>query len=662
MKQIKSFGSWISPITAELVTKAAPRLDQPQFDNGNLYWLESRPWENGRSVIMRRRTDGTIEDVLPAPLGARSRIHEYGGAPFLVDDDVIYFCLDHDQRVYRLDLNRTSLEPEPLTPQPLKSENKRRYADLVLDSERQRLIATCEEHSEGSHLPENFLVGIPLNGSQQLTTLTSGADFYSNARISPCGTKLSWLCWHHPNMPWDETELWCASFKEDGLLCNEKMAAGGKTTDGPESIFQPQWHSQGDLYFASDRNNWWNIYRQSEGNSAQLISTSPRTEDSEFAMPQWIFGMSTFGFLDHKTLACCYSHNGFWHFATIALDTGRLTDIDTPYTSIQAMSCHKGQACFIGASANLAPEVVTYTLKASATEVAYNSGSLPVNESYLAVPKSITFDSGVDEAYAFLYPPTNPDFCAPQNSLPPLVAMCHGGPTAACDSALNFKIQYWTSRGFTVVDINYRGSTGYGRRYRDALKGQWGIADVNDAVNAANFLADNRLVDPNKMAIRGGSAGGYTVLCALTFHDTFKAGASLYGIGDLEMLVAGTHKFEAHYTDSLVGPYPEQKSLYEQRSPINHIESLTCPVIFLQGLDDKVVPPDQAELMVNALKEKHIPVAYIAFEGEGHGFRKAGNIKKALESELYFYSKIFNFELADNIEPIAIENFEATDG
>jgi dipeptidyl aminopeptidase/acylaminoacyl peptidase len=655
MKQTKSFGSWKSPITAELVTKAAPSLDQPQFDSGNLYWLESRPWENGRCVIMRRQANGVIEDALPVPLGARSRVHEYGGAPYLVTDNVIYFCLDHDQRVYRFDLSLQHPQPEALT-----ANDNRRYTDLALDKHHQRLIATCEEHREDSHLPENFLVTIPLDGSQQVTTLTSGDDFYSNARISPDGKKISWLCWQHPNMPWDETELWCADLNVQGLPCDPKLIADGNTLGKPESIFQPQWSNRGDLYFASDRNNWWNLYRQSLNQSAdqqaQLICDSERNHDSEFAMPQWVFGMSTFGFLDVNTIACSYTHNGFWHFAIIDLNTGQLTDIDTPYTSIQGVFCHQGQACFIGASANLAPEVVTYQKDATTTEVAYQSGELPVEQSFLATPQAITFNSGDGQAHAFLYPPTNPNFCSPKETNPPLVAMCHGGPTAACDSALSFKIQYWTSRGFMVIDINYRGSTGFGRRYRDALKGQWGIIDVEDAVNAANYLVHNSLVDPQKMAIRGGSAGGYSVLCALTFHDTFKAGASLYGIGDLELLVAGTHKFEAHYTDSLIGPYPEEKALYQARSPIHHIDQLTCPVIFLQGLDDKVVPPNQAELMVNALQEKHIPVAYVAFEGEGHGFRKAQNIKKALESELYFYSKIFDFQLPETVAPITIKN------
>lgn len=657
---IAPYGSWKSPITADMVTKAAPGLDQAQFDDEKLYWLEARPWESGRNVIMRRLEDGTIEDILPIPLSARSRIHEYGGAPYLVVDNIVYYCLDSDQRIYRINLNNKPVgDLNPDQSVALSPEGNWRYSDFTVDTTNNRLLAAAEKHSESTQQPQNFIVAIPLDGSQQITIVLQGSDFYSNARISPCGGFLSWLCWQHPNMPWDESELWVGALDDSGGVVDAKILAGAKLSGKPESIFQPRWHSNGDLYFASDRNNWWSFYRIELSGDGRTTAVIEHTESkqAEFAMPQWVFGMSTYDFIDNETIATIYTHKGFWYLATIEIESGKLNKIETPYTSMRSVACANGKTCLIGAAASIANELLV--MESDAIECVYNNGELPVSLDNLSHPQVISFTTDDAIAHAFFYPPTNSDFSAPEETKPPLIVMCHGGPTAASDSSLSFKIQYWTSRGFAVMDVNYRGSTGYGREYRDALKGQWGVVDVNDAVNGASFLADKGFVDGTRMAIRGGSAGGFTVLSALTFHDVFKAGASLYGIGDLELLVAGTHKFEVHYTDSLIGPYPETKALYQQRSPINHIEGLTCPVIFLQGLDDKIVPPDQAQLMVNALTEKRIPVAYVPFEGEGHGFRKAENIKKALESELYFYSKVFGFELAETVGAVKISNLDS---
>jgi len=646
------FGSWRSPITAELVTQSAPSLDQPQFDGDTLYWLQSRPWESGRTVIMRRLADGTVEDMLPAPLSARTRIHEYGGAPYLVADNWLYFCLDSDQRVYRLDTTTAGASPEVLTP-----DNHWRYADFAFDAAAGRLLACCERPLAGQQHPENVIVAIELDGSQRVTTLVAGADFYSNARISPCGRQISWLSWNHPNMPWDETELWLAPLQSDGLPGSHEQVAGGQSLGWPESVFQPSWHDNGDLYFVSDRTNWWQLYRRrAVDGGVEALCRGGGFDECELARPQWQFGMSTYGFLNDDTVLCCYTHSGRWSLATVAIDSGEFQPVASSYSVFSGLSCVRGRGCVVAAAATIAAEVVVLEETDRQCAVVYRSGDLPVSPDYLSQPEAISFDSGQAIAHAFLYLPCNADCQGPAVDRPPLVVMCHGGPTAACDSSLNLKIQYWTSRGFAVVDVNYRGSTGYGRQYRDALKGQWGVVDVLDAVNAANYLAEQDLVSAQHMAIRGGSAGGFTVLSALTFHDCFKAGASLYGIGDLEMLAAATHKFEAHYTDSLVGPYPQEKALYRQRSPINHVQGLTCPVIFLQGLEDKVVPPEQAESMVEALREKNIAVAYIAFKGEGHGFRRAENIRAALEAELYFYSRVFDFELAEPIPAIAIEN------
>ena len=649
------YGSWLSPITAELVAESAPGLDQPQFDGDIVYWLQSRPWESGRTVIMRRLVDGTVEDVLPAPLSARTRIHEYGGAPYLVADSWLYYCLDSDQRVYRIDTNDSDSTPEALTP-----DNNQRYADLSLDRTRGRLLATCERLEAGQQHPQNLIVAIELDGSQRVTTLVATADFYSNARISPCGGQICWLSWDHPNMPWDETQLWSASLDIDGYPASPELVAGGQLLGYSESVFQPQWGDNGDLYFVSDRNNWWQLYRRRVATGAvEPLCRVGNIDECEFGRPQWQFGMSTYGFLDSDTVLCCYTRRGSWSLATVTIDSGQFQHIESSYSVFSGLSCDGGRCCVVAAAATIAAEIVILEAADRGCSVLYSSGSLPVAPGYLSQPAAITFGSGLASAHGFLYLPGNEDCQAPAADRPPLMVMCHGGPTAACDSSLNFKIQYWTSRGFAVVDVNYRGSTGYGRHYRDALKGQWGVVDVLDAVNAASYLAEKQLVDEQRMAIRGGSAGGFTVLSALTFHQCFKAGASLYGIGDLEMLAAATHKFEAHYTDSLVGPYPAEKALYRQRSPINHIEGLTCPVIFLQGLEDKVVPPEQAESMVAALREKNIAVAYLPFTGEGHGFRLAKNIRRALEAELYFYSRGFGFDLAEAIEPIVIENMPA---
>ncbi|MCV6604291.1 MAG: prolyl oligopeptidase family serine peptidase, partial [Porticoccaceae bacterium] len=502
--------------------------------------------------------------------------------------------------------------------------------------------------------PVNTLVSLPLDGSRQLTTIASGADFYSNPRISPDGTQISWLCWHHPQMPWDGTELWLAEY--DGGM----PRLSRKVTGGPgESIFQPQWSPDGQLYFVSDRSNWWNIYRLGSDGNGQPVCPM----EAEFATPQWVFGMSTYGFLNAETIACCYTKDSCWQLATIDLNSGTLQKYASDYSDICALHVADGRAFFIAASPFSAPQLAQFS--DNTISPLYGDNPLPFDRGYLSAPQAINYPSFSNEGtsdsdvQAIYYPPANKDFQAPKNELPPLMVMCHGGPTAASGTSLNMKAQFWASRGFAVLDVNYHGSTGFGRRYRDTLKGNWGLCDVDDVVVGANYLAAKQLADPNRMAIRGGSAGGYTVLAALTFHDTFKAGASLYGIGDLEMLAGDTHKFEARYMDSLVGPYPQAKAAYRERSPIHHIEQLDSPVIFLQGLDDKVVPPNQAEAMIAALNRKKVANAYVPFMGEGHGFRKAENIIRAYQAELYFYSRIFRFDLAEPVEPVHINNLDS---
>ncbi len=627
LKKQKPFGSWPSPISAELITRAAPGLSCLQAHGDSLYWVESRPWEAGRNVIMCRRGDGTVEDLLPKPYSHSSRVHEYGGMAYALDDNSLYFVNAADQRIYQLDLQGDG-DPTPITPISLQ-----RYADLVVDSINQRLIAVCEDH-QGEQEPRGYLAAISLDPEKpQVTTLQSGADFYAYPRLSPDQTYLCWIEWQHPNMPWDCTQLWQTRISEDGSLSEKTLVAGG---DNDQALFQPQWSPDNQLYFVSDKNNWWNIYTARHGKIEPVVE-----KQAEFATPLWQFGMSTYDFIDSKTIGCLWTENGIWQSGFIDIASGQLSVHKMPYSSMHAARCLNGSVYMVAGSATAPAAIVS--ANSQSLETIYAPATLDISRENLSQPQSILFPSGDgQQVHAFFYPPANSEYCANKNELPLVIALCHGGPTGATDSGLNLKIQYWTSRGFAVVDINYRGSTGFGRDYRQSLAGAWGIADIEDSQSAINYLADEKMIDPERCIIRGSSAGGYTVLSALTFTDTFKAGASLYGIGDLETLATDTHKFESHYLDSLIGPYPEAKDLYRARSPIHHAEGLNCPVIFLQGLEDKVVPPNQAEMMVNLLQRKGIKVGHITFPDEGHGFRKATNIIRAMESELAFYSDVFN--------------------
>lgn len=676
---IAPFGSWDSPINPEQLTASTPSYAYPYHDGKNLYWLESRPWENGRSVVVQRNGHGETRDVLPAPLSARSKVHEYGGTPYIVIDNTLYFCLYDDQRIYRLDLEDTQSVPTPIT-----QENNYRYADFCYDAHRHRLICVAEK-SEGtdepinSPEPINSIVAIPLDGSMTITTLCTGNDFYAYPRLDKTGKQLCWISWNHPNMPWDNTTLWLAELDHLGTPLKPTVITG----NGDEAIFQPQWSPDNKLYFVSDRNNWWNIYYWESDTGIKPIHKMP----AEFATPLWVLGMSTYGFCqqpDSKviTLVCCYSQNGSWQLARKTLGDQTKTSettfktIATDYTQISDIYCDGEFAWMIGAAPKVGSELFEYDANSEKLKHITNLVKLPFDKEYISEPNAISFcstkdnsskngstqDNSKQEAHGFYYPPKNPCFSGEDNTLPPLIVICHGGPTGATSTALNLKIQYWTSRGFAVLDINYRGSTGYGRDYRKQLCGLWGIADVADVVAGAQHLIDQQLVDPEKIAIRGSSAGGYTVLAALCFHNLFKAGACLYGIGDLETLAQDTHKFESRYLDTLIGPYPEQRSVYQQRSPIHHVDQLQCPVIFFQGIDDKVVPPEQAIAMTQALRNKQLPVAYLPFEGEGHGFRKADTIKRALEAELYFYGKIFGFEPSETLPEIPIDNLDQGSG
>jgi dipeptidyl aminopeptidase/acylaminoacyl peptidase len=636
--QIAPYGSWKSPITADLVARGEVGLEQVKIDGDDVYWIERRAQEGGRKVVVRHCSDGTIVDVTPSPFNARTRVHEYGGGDFAVLGGTVIFTNFADQRLY---IQRARGEPKSLTPA-----GELRYADGVIHPNGNRLFCVREDHSVPGQTV-NTLVSIELDQENLGRVLVSGHDFYSSPRLSPDGSRLAWLTWNHPAMPWDGTELWVGELSPDGSLNQARAIAGGPA----ESIFQPEWSPGGTLYFTSDRTGWWNLYRWEN----RVEAVCPM--DAEFGLPQWAFGASLYAFDSESKIICSYSKFGRSYLAQIDTTTGVLALLELAYSAISRVQTAAGRVVLIAASATEPTCVVEVNLATRALKVLRRSRELDLDPGYLSVPEPLEFPTENGEtAHAIFYPPQNRDYVGRENEKPPLLVMSHGGPTSAASTSLQYSVQYWTSRGLAVLDVNYRGSSGYGRAYRERLKGEWGIVDVDDCVNGARFLAATDQVDGNRLAIRGGSAGGYTTLCALTFRDTFKAGASHYGISDLEALAKDTHKFESRYLDGLIGPYPERRDLYIQRSPIHFTERLACPMILFQGLEDKVVPPNQAEMMVEAVRAKGLPVAYLTFDGEQHGFRKAENIKRVLEAELYFYSKMFGFDLADDVEPVQIDN------
>ena len=640
-KMIAPYGSWKSPITSDLIVSGAVGLGELALDGEDIYWIESRPSEGGRSVIVRRTKDGNPADVTPPPFNARTRVHEYGGGAYIVSDGAVYFSNFADQRLYR--------QVEGQAPEPLTQGENLYYADGVIDRGRNRIIAVREDHNEGTRDAINTLVTIDL-ASGLSDAIVSGNDFYSTPRLSPDGKRLAWLTWNHPNMPWDGTGLWVASLNEDGSLGSKELVAGGES----ESVFQPEWSPDGVLHFVSDRTGWWNLYRWKEGRAEPLCEMK-----AEFGAPQWGFRMSTYAFESVSRIICAFNEQGTWSLASLDTNTLEFERIETPYTEISNVRAGAGNVLFCGGSPTEPLSVVRLDLATNKPDVLRRSTDIRIDEEYLSAARPIEFptENGLT-AHGFYYAPKNRDYEAPAGERPPLLVMSHGGPTSAATTTLKLSIQYWTSHGIGVLDVNYGGSTGYGRAYRERLNGQWGVVDVDDCVNGARYLVERGLADGDRLIIRGGSAGGYTTLAALTFRDEFKAGASYYGISDLEALEEDCHKFESRYNNSLIGPYPERQDLYKARSPIHFTERLSCPIILFQGLEDKVVPPNQSEMMYEAVKAKGIPVAYVPFEGEQHGFRKAENIKNSLDGELYFYSKVFGFEADVEPDGSVVERFQ----
>jgi dienelactone hydrolase len=640
--QTAPYGSWSSPITSDLIVASSIGLGEILLDGADVYWLESRPQEGGRSVLVRRAADGAIADVTPSLSAAgppvfnvRTRVHEYGGGAYLVSAGTVYFCNDADQRLYRQDHGAApvAITPDPGRPRGL------RYADGVMDAKRGRMIWVREDHATDTPQPVNTLVDIALDGSGPQRVLQSGCDFYAAPRLSPDGSRLAWLEWNHPNMPWIGCELWVAELAEDGTLNTKRRVAGG----ADESVFQPEWSPDGILYFVSDRaqdgldGRWWNLFR-SRGEGLEPVCPLA----AEFGRPQWNFRMSTFAFDTAGRLVCSYIQNGVSRLSTIDLGSLEARPVATPYQDISAVRASGGRIYFRGGSPTSPPAIVELDLSSARSTPLKLSTTQDIDSfsGYLSVPEPVTFDTdNGQQAYGLFYPPRNVDFTASVGQLPPLIVHCHGGPTAAASATLSWGTQYWTSRGFAVLDVNYGGSTGYGREFRLRLQGNWGIVDVADCVNGARYLAEiRRAVDPERWAISGGSAGGFTTLAVLTFRKEFKTGASYYGVSDLEALAKDTHKFESRYLDGLIGPYPERRDLYVARSPVHSARLLSVPVAFFQGAEDRVVPPQQAEMMVEALRRRQIPSLYLLFDGEQHGFRRADNIKRALDAELYFYA------------------------
>lgn len=623
----RRYGSWTSPITADLIVAETISFGGIWVDGGNIYWSELRPAEGGRNAIVRRDARGDVADMIPAPYSARTRVNEYGGGAAAIADGVIYFSNDADQRVYRLD---PAAAPVPITPA-----DARRYADLVVDRSHGRLLAVCEDHRGGAE-PVHAIVAIDVTGAAPVRTLASGRDFYAAPRLSGDGRRLAFLAWDHPDMPWDGTDLLLADCDADGGIRDVRRVAGGRD----ESVCQPAFAPDGALYFVSDRSGWWNLYRCRDGRIEPLLARS-----AEFGAPHWVFGLSRYAFVAPHLIVCAFNERGAWQLGVLDVDTHRWRALPTHYTDIGYVQAGTRRAVFVAAGPTTLAEIVEFDFSSERFDVIRRSAAVAIDAGYLSLPRAIEYDTSSHErAHAFFYAPCNRDVSDPPDERPPLLVMNHGGPTSATTSALNLRIQYWTSRGFAVLDVNYRGSTGFGRAYRRRLDGMWGVIDVDDCIYGARHLVRHGEVDGSRLAIRGSSAGGFTTLCALTFHQLFRAGAVYYGVSDLEMLARDTHKFESRYLERLIGPYPARRQRYRERSPLHHAERISCPVIFFQGLEDRVVPPNQTERLVQALRRRRIPVAYVGFAGEQHGFRIAHNVKCTLETELYFYGRVFGFD------------------
>jgi dipeptidyl aminopeptidase/acylaminoacyl peptidase len=636
--QTLPYGSWPSPISVDMAVGSARGLSEALQDGDDIYFRESRPDEAGRLVLLRRTPDGTLSDMAPG-LNVRTRVHEYGGGAYTVRDGAIVFSEFVD--------NRLLLKRAPdAAPVELVTDPALRFSDMELDLDRERVFAIMEDQHESVLKARNLVCAVSLaDGS--ITEIDAGHDFCSDPVLSPDGRSLAWVTWDFPQMPWDGTDLWVASIGADGSVAEPRHVAGGRD----ESILQPKWAPDGSLLYISDRSDWWNLYRWREEASD---STEVAPMKAEVGGPQWVFAQSEYDIdSDGSVYAFASGPGGAKLLALAPGETPR--EIAFGEGGLAYVRVNDGVLTAVAGSATRPTALVRIDLGSGAEERLRETSGVEVADTYLSVPQHIEFPtSDGRSAYAWYYPPANPDVVAPEGDRPPLVVMTHGGPTSKAKTSLSLEKQAFTSRGFAVVDVDYGGSSGYGRAFRDRLRETWGVVDVDDCTNVALYLAERGLADPERMAIRGGSAGGYTTLATLCFKDTFSAGTSFYGLGDLEAFTDITHKFESRYMDILIGPYPEQAERYRERSPNNSADRISCPVLVMQGADDRVVPPSQAEGIVAALAKNGLPHAYLLFEGEGHGFRQALNQQRALEAELSFYAQVFDFDLADDFAPLEV--------
>jgi len=619
-KQEKEYGRWPSPITAELLTQDVKHYGYLTLDNETLYWTELRPSEGGRVAIVKQTETGN-RDVISKDYNARTRVHEYGGRPFAVQDGIIYFVNFSDQRLYK--------QEKGLSPTPITEKNGPRLADFFSTSK--TLYAVAEQHKDNESEAENSIVAIDLE-NESTHTLISGHDFYASPSVNKEGTKIAWITWNHPNMPWDTTELWLGDLV-DGTVQNKKRLSSGDN----EAVQFPKWGPDGSLYFISDKSGWWNLYRY---HKQEIEAIYPK--EAEFGIPLWVLGGSVYTFVGDRILAR-YKKEGAAHLVLIDPEKKTATTIKTDASAFSELHSNKNTIAMIQASPNKRAEIIIMDHKGENPTVVAKNQDLNIDSAFFSRARHLAFPSAKNRtAYAYYYPPTNKDYKGPEDALPPLLVKTHGGPTSNTSDVFNLGIQYWTSRGFAVLDVDYGGSTGYGRKYRNLLRGNWGIVDREDVEHGAAFLVGKGLVHPKKLAIDGGSAGGYTTLNALAFGDLFTVGASYYGVSSVELLAKQTHKFESRYTDLLIGPYPEFADIYRKRSALPNADRISCPVIFFQGTEDKIVLPNQTEEMYRALKKKGIKTEMVLYDGEQHGFRKAENIQDAIERERAFFLDVFD--------------------
>jgi dipeptidyl aminopeptidase/acylaminoacyl peptidase len=644
------YGSWPTPITSELAVRSARLPNGLQSDGGDVWWSESRPEEGGRNAILRLAEDGSRTEVLPEPWNARTGVHEYGGGAWWVRDGVLWFADWASQRLHRLafdgdpnDLDPVAITPEPEVPRGL------RYADGDVSPDGSTLVCVLEEHPAGGGPPANTIVRLDAAALSTPQALVVGPDFVSNPRWRPDGQAICWIEWDHPEMPWDATRLIVGELGDDGTIATRTLVAGDEQR---EAICQATWAADGSLWFSTDRTGFWSLHRWTPEAGVELVLDLGQ----DIGQPAWVFGQASYAILPSGRVLVVHQEGGLDQLSILETD-GSITPIELGATSIEWLRAHGEGVVLVAASPVSEPHLARLDLEQGRADALVLPRDLGVGTEWWSIPEAITFPTGDGaRAHALLYPPTNPDCTGPDGERPPLLVVIHGGPTAASRPFLRLAVQYWTSRGFAVADVNYRGSSGFGRAYRDLLRGQWGVADVEDCVAVVRHLAERGVVDPARCCIRGGSAGGFTTLAALAFHDAFAAGASHYGVADLAVLAEETHKFEARYLDGLVAPWPEGRAVYDERSPIRHLDGIEVPLAVFQGLDDKIVPPNQSEMVVDGLRSRGVPVAYVAFEGEGHGFRQAANIRASMDGELSFYAQVLGFDLpeGEGIAPIEI--------